>query len=96
MTIFSYFSSGDSDAVDLVAADLDGPHSLRVNRRSTKLYYVERGVLEMTIDGRRHDVEAGGATLIRVGEKHEMVGHEVRMLIISSPAFDPADEEILA
>ncbi|MEJ2852826.1 MULTISPECIES: AraC family ligand binding domain-containing protein [unclassified Saccharothrix] len=96
MTIRSYFSAEQSTAVDLVAAELDGLHSLRVNRRSTKLYYVERGTLDITIDGRKYTADAGSTILVRVDEEHEMVGHAARVLIICSPAFDPADEEILA
>jgi quercetin dioxygenase-like cupin family protein len=94
MVIFSYFSAADSGAVDLVAAELVGLHSRRVNRRSTKIYHVEHGAIDFTIDGTHHRAEAGTAVLIRPGVHHEMVGHAARFLIICAPAFDITDEEI--
>ncbi|GAB3006267.1 cupin domain-containing protein [Saccharothrix stipae] len=81
--------------VDLVAAELDGPHSLRVNRRSTKVYYVERGSVEFTVSGQTRTVADGGAVLVRPGEPHRLVGDKARILIICSPSFDFTDEEVL-
>lgn len=92
MTIFDYFSGADSTAVDMVAAELDGVHAVRVNRRSTKIYYVEHGSVEFTVSGRTRMVGNGGAVLVRPGEPHGMVGDKARILIVCSPAINFDDE----
>jgi len=94
LTIFNYFTKSDYEAISLVTAHLNGPHSNRVNRRSVKLYFLTEGTLDIVVDGVQHRLHQQDALLVPPNKWHTMEGHNARMLIICAPAYDAADEEI--
>jgi mannose-6-phosphate isomerase-like protein (cupin superfamily) len=94
LTIFRYFTPKDDDRLDLVGARLHGPHPERVNRRSSKLYFVLAGTLSVTIDGRHSELRRHDAVLIPPGSWHALDGQEAEILIVVAPPYNPADESL--
>ncbi len=94
MTISGYFSAADDHQADLVTAVLRGPHSLRVNRRSTKLYFVLAGRLTGEVGDVPFDVESGAAVRVPPGVPAVLHGDEARLVIVCAPPFSPDDETI--
>jgi len=63
------------------------------HRRLTEVYYILQcgPEAQMELDGRRVDVGAGQAILIRPGVRHRAIGR-MEVLVVVYPKFDPADE----
>lgn len=94
MTVYEYFTKEQIDGASLVTADLDGPHSRRVNYRSEKTYYVLDGELEVTVEGETEELSEGDSAVIPPEAYHSLVGHNAEIIMVSSPPYDPADENI--
>jgi mannose-6-phosphate isomerase-like protein (cupin superfamily) len=95
MTISEYFTGADDDHADLVTAVLRGPHSLRVNRRSTKLYFVLAGRLTGEVGDVPFDVGSGAAVRVPAGVPAVLHGDGTRILIVCAPPFSPEDETVM-
>jgi mannose-6-phosphate isomerase-like protein (cupin superfamily) len=93
LTISDYFTKSSYANVSLVTAQLNGPHDSRINKRSTKLYFVTEGTLDVVVDKISYKLFSQDALIIPPGKWHSMEGHDALMLIICVPAFDGADEE---
>lgn len=59
----------------------------------TEIYYVLEGSGHLELDEDRVALSPGVAVLIRPGTRHRAVG-KLRVLVISTPPFDPADEHL--
>jgi len=94
MTIFPFFGKDFDGNLSLVYADLNGPHSKRVNSASAKLYVVISGEADIATEDGKATLRKDHAFFLKAGAWAEMDGRNCRMLIISAPAFDPADEKI--
>lgn len=72
----------------------DGP-AMNASSNSAKLYFVVSGRLRVTFDdGSGQTIGAQGAVHVPPGVWVELWGEDARILIICSPAYDPADETI--
>ncbi|MDW6057858.1 hypothetical protein SAZ11_07090 [Streptomyces sp. FXJ1.4098] len=92
MTVFEYFTEADSSEVSLVTAYLDGTHSNRVNRRSTKIYLVISGTLHIISNSVEQKVGPLSGVRVPAGTAVKLVGEKAKVAIICGPAFNPADE----
>lgn len=95
MTITSLLPETDSPLASLVTGHLNGLHSARVNHRSAKLYLVIAGSLVATTDAERCRLGPGDALLVKPGEILTLRGEKANLAIVCTPAFTPADEQIL-
>ncbi|HVR76634.1 MAG TPA: cupin domain-containing protein, partial [Planctomycetota bacterium] len=59
----------------------------------TEIYYVLEGSGHLELDEARVPLSPGVAVLIRPGTRHRAVG-KLKVLVISTPPFDPADEHL--
>jgi len=94
ITIYEYFTEEHSKDVSLVTADLHGPHINRMNKRSSKLYFITDGTLDLHVENKPYSLTSGDSLLIPPGAWHSMNGNNAKMLIICSPAFNGNDEII--
>lgn len=94
MTILNYFSPTASSKVSLVAAELNGEHSLRRNNDCDQIYYVLGGKGIIDVDNDESPLQKGDAVLILAGQTHRIVGN-LELLIVNGPAFDPNQTEVL-
>jgi mannose-6-phosphate isomerase-like protein (cupin superfamily) len=61
------------------------------HEKHTEIYYILEGEGWIELDGKRSAVKAGTAILSPPGVRHRTIG-AIRLLNISIPPFDPADE----
>jgi len=94
ITIFEYFTKQDSQHTSLVAAELDGPHPLRVNRRSEKFYFITDGAASIVVSDQDYFLKKGDAIRVPIGAWHSMNGHKAQFVIVASPPFEASDEEV--
>ena len=94
MTIFEYFTKAESELVSLVTAKLDGPHTLRINRKSEKLFFLLDGEADMVVGEQEHHLKKGDAVLVPINTWHSITGHKAYLVIVVAPPFHPADEEV--
>jgi mannose-6-phosphate isomerase-like protein (cupin superfamily) len=86
--------SDPSARFDAVIAELDGPHGYFLNRRSEKAYFILEGSGEVLIEGQTTSVKPNDMVFIPTNTRHGIKG-KLRFLVISSPPFNPKDEEAL-
>lgn len=94
MRITNYLTKTDSQDVSIVLAELDGPHTNRVNNRSVMIYCLQSGQLDVTVEADSYVLHPGDMLAIPPTRWHSMVGSQASCLIVASPAYDPADEQI--
>lgn len=81
-------------AFDVVKATLDGDHPVVVNRVSDRIYYILNGNGHVLVGNEVHQVSDEDIVKIRKGTPHTIRG-KLAYLIITSPPFDPSNEEIV-
>ncbi|WP_430497057.1 cupin domain-containing protein [Micromonospora trifolii] len=91
LTIKPLFDGSDF-SFDVAKAMLAGVHPPVINRVSDRAYYILKGSASVVVDGRDFTAKAGDLVVIKSGQKHQIRG-EVEFLVITSPSFDPANEE---
>src|SRR2546430_17198739 len=91
MTLWRMVDKSVSPHMDFVMTHIDGAHSRRMNRRSTKLYFVTKGTVDFIVGGQVTTVEAGDVCIIPPGVWCEIKGTSADVAIVCSPAFDPED-----
>ncbi|MDY7077106.1 MAG: cupin domain-containing protein [Chloroflexota bacterium] len=92
MTILQYTSSEHSAKFNAVVGQLDGDHGLTTNRVSDRAYYILKGKGRATVGAKVYEVTEGDLVLISSGTPHGISG-KLEFLIITAPAFNPADEQ---
>ncbi|WP_420640506.1 cupin domain-containing protein [Candidatus Leptofilum sp.] len=92
MTIVQYSSVDHSKKFNVVKGVLSGKHGLTINNRSDRAYYILNGNGKVTVGEEIFDVGKDDLVIIPSGFAHGLVG-DLEFLIITAPAFDPADEE---
>ena len=94
ITIFEYFTNVDSDLASFVTAKLDGPHSLRINRASEKLFFLIDGEADMVVGEKEYHLKKGDAILVPINTWHSITSRNAYLAIITVPPYNAADEEI--
>jgi|GEM_PF-1670957 Mannose-6-phosphate isomerase len=79
---------------DVAVGTLDGYHPPVVNNESDRAYYVLSGEGSIRVNDSWFDVSKSDLVEVPAGKAHALKG-EMRYLIITSPPFDPANEEML-
>jgi mannose-6-phosphate isomerase-like protein (cupin superfamily) len=85
----------ESPQASLVTGHLNGLHPTRVNHRSDKLYLVISGEVAVTTGSGDARLGQGDALLVPAGEPIALHGKNAEIVIVCTPAFNGADEEIL-
>jgi mannose-6-phosphate isomerase-like protein (cupin superfamily) len=88
------FLSPDNPTATMHIVDIQQDARVHYHKKLTEIYLVlevSEGGGEMELDGQRVPVEPFTAILIRPGCRHRAVG-KMRIINVSVPAFDPADE----
>lgn len=65
------------------------------HERMSEVYHVVAGEGVMTLNGTRHAVRVGDTISLPPGTVHSLTNHgaePVRLLVATSPAYDPADD----
>lgn len=93
LTITDLFDGAEFN-FDFVVADLDGDHPTVINHESDRAYFVLEGEGQVQVGEETYDVESEDLVTIKAGEKHSIRG-DLRYLIITSPPFDPDNEEVI-
>jgi mannose-6-phosphate isomerase-like protein (cupin superfamily) len=91
LTIWDLFAEKDFP-FDFVIATLNGDHPTVTNRRSDRAYFVLSGEGLVTVGNTTHAVRADDLIAIPAGTPHSLRGN-LRYAIITSPPFDPRDEQ---
>jgi mannose-6-phosphate isomerase-like protein (cupin superfamily) len=94
ITIHEYISRQKSGEISVVMAELNGVHSKRMNKRCTRVYILLSGKLDVELESATHHINAGEMLLVRPGQWCTMTGHNAKMYVIHTPAFDPGYESI--
>jgi len=94
MTVFDYFTKKESRLVSLVTAKLDGPHTLRINRASEKLFFLIDGEADMVVDEQQYHLIRGDAVLVPINVWHSIIGRKAHLIIVVAPPYDPTNEEM--
>ena len=92
MSIVQYSSSEHSKKFNVVKGILTGKHGLTTNHRSDRAYFILRGSGEASVGEDKFEVGKDDLVIIPSGYAHGLKG-DMEFLIITAPAFDPADEE---
>jgi mannose-6-phosphate isomerase-like protein (cupin superfamily) len=82
-----------SFSFDLVIGSLNGDHPTVVNRVSDRAYYFLDGAGVVSVGTQKFDVVTGDTIKISRGTPHSLRG-SMQYLIITSPPFYPANEEV--
>lgn len=107
----SYFVDDNTEITDLLDApedanfdavltDLDGYHpegeegKRIVNDKSQKAYYILEGTGIIFAGDKEHEVSEGEMVHISEGTSHALQG-DFKAIIITSPPFNPEDEELI-
>jgi mannose-6-phosphate isomerase-like protein (cupin superfamily) len=85
---------GKEFSFDLVKAQLQGNHPTVINRISDRIYYVLSGNGWAAVNGFRMDIGPGDLVKVPKGSPHTING-SLEYLIVTSPPFSPANEEIV-
>lgn len=93
LTVIDLFEGQDFQ-FDCVIAELDGDHPTVVNHESDRAYYVLNGSGKVEVDGQAFDVSMGDLVSVPSGTSHTIEG-ELKYLVITSPPFDPSNEEMV-
>lgn len=80
---------------DIAAATLAGPHPLVVNAVSDRAYYFLDGAATVTVGSERYSVRKNDLVAIPRGTPHGLEG-QVEYLVITSPPYDPDNEEVVS
>lgn len=94
ITIYNYFTKEDTKSASLVTAKLNGPHSMRINKKSEKIYLLIDGEADIIINKDKFHLKKGDAARVPANSWHSITGFKAFMAIIVSPPFDSVDEEI--
>ena len=82
----------DDGNVGVVRADLHGTHVGQPNRRSSMIYALTSGTIEFTVGDETFTANTGDIVTAPPNTRRQLSGNAT-LVIISSPAFDPADEQ---
>jgi mannose-6-phosphate isomerase-like protein (cupin superfamily) len=93
LTIESLFD-GKGFKFDVVIAKLNGRHPKLINHVSDRAYFVLSGALDVQVGEETHHTVAHDLVLVPANTPHGIDG-EGEYLIITSPPFDPQNEEIV-
>jgi mannose-6-phosphate isomerase-like protein (cupin superfamily) len=93
LTITDLFEGAEFN-FDFVVAELEGDHPTVINYESDRAYFVLEGEGEVQVGEEMHDVKSEDLVTIEAGEKHSIRGN-LRYLVITSPPFDPDNEEVI-
>lgn len=97
--ITDLFEAPEGANFDSVITKIDGYHPAgeeekRIfNERSQKGYYILDGEGEISVGEETHEVKQGELVFISEKTEHSLEG-KFRALIVTSPPFDPEDEEL--
>lgn len=94
LTILEYFPASLSGKLSVVAARLNGEHTLRRNLECDQVYYVLDGTGTITVDGQVDSLAKDDGVFVGAGQVHSLQG-TLELLIINGPAYDPAQTEVL-
>lgn len=76
----------------VVRGTLKGVHSRRVNRRSTKSYYILAGQVAFFTEDGNYSCGPHEFAIVKPNVEVEVVSENCEMLILCSPPFDFSDE----
>lgn len=93
MTLWRMLDKASSPSLDFVWTSINGFHGRRTNKRSTKLYYVASGKLEIRSAESTAIITSGDVCIVPPGSWCEITGFNAEVGIVCAPAFDPVDEE---
>lgn len=79
---------------DVAVGTLEGDHPPVVNSESDRAYYVLSGKGRIRVGGSWYEVSESDLFEVPAGKPHALNG-DMRYLVITSPPFDPANEEML-
>ena len=97
--ITDLFEAPEDANFDSVISEVDGYHpdgdreKKIFNKRSQKGYYVLEGEGKIFVGDEVHEVEKGEFVFVPEKTEHALEG-EFKALIVTSPPFDPEDEEL--
>lgn len=97
--ITDLFEAPEGANFDSVISEVDGYHpdgnreEKIFNERSQKAYYVLEGEGKIFVGDEVHEVEKGEFVFVPEKTEHALEG-EFKALIVTSPPFDPEDEEL--
>jgi len=97
--ITDLFEAPEGANFDSVISEVDGYHpdgdrgKKIFNKRSQKGYYVLEGEGKIFVGDEVHEVEKGEFVFVPEKTEHALEG-EFKALIVTSPPFDPEDEEL--
>jgi glyoxylate utilization-related uncharacterized protein len=97
--ITDLFEASEDANFDSVISEVDGYHpegdreKKIFNERSQKAYYVLEGEGRIYVGEKVHQVEEGEFVFVPEKTGHALEG-EFKALIVTSPPFDPEDEEL--
>jgi len=77
---------------DFVIADLDGEHPAHINKISDRIYFILEGEGRVSVGGEISAVVKDDLVKIPKNTVHSIEG-KLRYVIITSPPFDPRNEE---
>ena len=85
------FISPDNPVATLHLLDVQIDARLHYHKKLTEIYLVLEGEGSLELDGQLVPVKPMTAVMIKPGCRHRAVG-KLRVAVIPTPAFDPADE----
>lgn len=97
--ITDLFEAPEEANFDSVISEVDGYHpegdrdKKIFNERSQKAYYILGGEGEISVGDEIHEVNKGEFVFVPEKTEHSLEG-SFRALIVTSPPFDPEDEEL--
>lgn len=98
--ITDLFEAPESSNFDSVICDVSGYHPADsgrkriINENSQKAYYILEGTGSIYLDGEEINVSKGEFVNVPAKRPHALEG-DFRALIVTSPPFDPEDEELV-
>ncbi len=87
------FAIPGNAAASVHLVDISKEAQTHYHKKLTEIYVVLEGEGHLELDRERVPVRPGTAVLIRPGTRHRAVG-KLKILNISVPPFDPADEHV--
>ncbi|MCK5006007.1 MAG: cupin domain-containing protein [Spirochaetales bacterium] len=81
----------ENTAASIHLVDIKTDPEVHYHDKHTEIYYVLEGEGFIELDGERTPVKTGTAVLIPPRVRHRTLG-KIRLLNVSIPPFDPADE----
>ncbi len=86
--------SDPNAAFDFVIANLNGDHPFVINKISDRAYFILSGSGEVRVANNRYNVKKDDFIFIPKNTIHTIKGN-LKYIIITSPPFNPANEEII-